>query len=103
MPSLSAATGLGRDHAERVYASPAIPVQATASGRCHRLHTWDHRDLRYVSWNTFKYEVTSTDRVIPPAIPAHCRARVPSRAHVLCNGVESDDYWRTYDAPVMNC
>lgn len=49
---------------ENVAARPWLTGRAYRRGNSVQNHTWSHPDLRYVSWTTFKYQVTSTDRVI---------------------------------------
>ncbi len=43
---------------------PSLTRRVYLAGNSVQNHTWDHRDLRTVSWTTFKSEVLSTDRVI---------------------------------------
>jgi peptidoglycan-N-acetylglucosamine deacetylase len=49
---------------QNVASWPSITHLAYVRGNSVQNHTWAHRDLRYVSWNTFKYQVKATDRVI---------------------------------------
>lgn len=49
---------------QNVASYPSITHLAYTRGNSVQNHTWAHRDLRNVSWNTFKYQVKATDRVI---------------------------------------
>lgn len=49
---------------QNVAAWPWLTGRADRRGNSVQNHTWSHPDLRYVSWTTFKYQVSSTDRVI---------------------------------------
>jgi peptidoglycan-N-acetylglucosamine deacetylase len=49
---------------QNVASYPSITHLAYTRGNSVQNHTWAHRDLRHVSWNTFKYQVKAADRVI---------------------------------------
>jgi peptidoglycan-N-acetylglucosamine deacetylase len=43
---------------------PYLTRRAYLRGNSVQNHTWSHVDLRYVSWDTFKYQVLKTDSYI---------------------------------------
>jgi peptidoglycan/xylan/chitin deacetylase (PgdA/CDA1 family) len=43
---------------------PYLTRRAYLRGNSVQNHTWSHVDLRYVSWDTFTYQVLKTDRYI---------------------------------------
>lgn len=47
-----------------VAAHPGVTRRVYRAGDSVQNHTWAHRNLRRVSWNTFRYQVTHTDSVI---------------------------------------
>jgi peptidoglycan-N-acetylglucosamine deacetylase len=43
---------------------PNLTLRAHQRGHSVQNHTWSHPDLRYVSWTTFKSQITKTDKYI---------------------------------------
>ncbi|MGH3647594.1 MAG: polysaccharide deacetylase family protein [Micromonosporaceae bacterium] len=51
---------LGRN----IQSYPWLTRRAHLRGNSIQNHTWNHPDLRYVSWDSFKWQVQATDRYI---------------------------------------
>lgn len=52
------------ENGKNVAGYPSLTRLAYRRGNSVQNHTWSHPDLRYVSWDSFKYQVTRTDQVI---------------------------------------
>lgn len=49
---------------QNVKAYPYLTKRAYSRGNSVQNHTWSHPDLRYVSWDSFKYQIQTTDSYI---------------------------------------
>lgn len=49
---------------QNVSRNPGLTLKAHQRGHSVQNHTWSHPDLRYVSWTTFKNQITNTDKYI---------------------------------------
>jgi peptidoglycan/xylan/chitin deacetylase (PgdA/CDA1 family) len=70
-----------------------LTARAWSRGNAVQNHTWSHKDLRYVSWDEFKYQVLTTDRYIKAQTGYTTRCLRPPYGYLKSKGYEFRRLW----------